>query len=291
MLNEKLKQAYNDHGIDKFIYTSQGIPIPFDPAWKRIGFNISGGADSAILAYTVLKHIDEHNLDIEAHTISHIRCWTTRPWQRTIRLRVIQKLKDYFPNIKIVEHENYIPVEIEMGVAGSVIPVDGQMKSGDQIENSSYARYIGFRFELDAAYCATTRNPPHLNKNGGDPGRDLALDSIDFDQMVYGPYHTGIFPMQVKPFMYYTKDQVICEYFVNNVEELLNTTRSCEGETGWMRDAAVAQGINNKLVEHSFEKAYVHYNPDLELPDCGQCFWCLEKQWAIAEAGRLLHET
>ena len=95
MLNQKITQAYNSNGINRFIYTSIGIPIPFDPDWKRIGFNISGGADTAILMYIVLKHISEQNLDIEVHTISHIRCWTSRPWQRTVRLNVVKKLKDY----------------------------------------------------------------------------------------------------------------------------------------------------------------------------------------------------
>jgi len=289
MLNKKITQAYNSNGINRFIHTSIGIPIPFDPDWKRIGFNISGGADTAILMYIVLKHISEQNLDIEVHTISHIRIWTSRPWQRTVRLNVVKKLKDYFPNIKMVEHENFIPVEIEMAVIGSVIPVKGEMKSGDQIENSSYARYIGFRFKLDAAYCATTRNPEHMSKKGGDPGRDYLTDTIDFDQMVYGPYHTGLFPMQVKPFMYYTKDQVICEYFVHDVEELLNTTRSCEGETGYMNDASVAEGITNKMVDNGFENAFIHYTPGDELPECGKCFWCLERNWAIEEAKRKLN--
>ncbi len=284
MITEKIKQAYNDNGIEKFIYTSQGIPIPFDPEWKRIGFNISGGADSAILAYTVLNHIVQQNLDIEVHTISHIRCWTTRPWQRTVRLNVVQKLKEYFPKIKIVEHENFIPVEIEKSVVGDVIPVYDQMKSGDQIENSSYARYIGFRYKLNAAYCATTRNPDHMSKDGGDPGRDLTLDKIDFDQMVYGEYDTGIFPMQIKPFMYYTKDQTICEYYVQDVEDLLKTTRSCESENGWLTEAAIKQGINNVLVENDFKDAFIHYTPGDELPECGRCFWCLERDWAIEEA-------
>lgn len=288
MLNETIKQSYIDNGMDKFIYMSSGIPIHFDPSWKRIGFNISGGADSAILAYTVLKHITDNNLDIEVHTISHIRCWTSRPWQRTIRLNVIQKLKEYFPTVKIVEHENFIPVELEQGVVGDIIPTDNGFVSGDKIENSSYARYIGFRAGLDAAYCATTRNPDHLGNSGGDAARSLSTDNVDFHRMVYGAFREGKFPIQMAPFTYHTKELIIRDYFVHGVEDLLDTTRSCEADTSWMYEASVEAGIDNDMVTHKFENAFMYYQPEDDLATCGKCFWCLEKEWAIKEARRSL---
>ena len=63
------------------------------------------------------------------------------------------------------------------------------------------------------------------------------------------------------PFVYTKKDWIIKQYFENDIEDLLNLTRSCEGEF---------DGIN-----------YNTYTPGQHIPICGECFWCKEREWAM----------
>lgn len=277
----ELLELYKDNGWNEFIFTSRGIPIPFNDKWKKIGFNISGGADSAILFYNVAKHIEEKKLDIELHTVSHIRCWKTRPWQKHIRLEVIRKLKEKFPGLKVIEHENYIAPEIEMGAVGSIIPHNGKMKSGDQLSNSSYSEYIAFNNNFDAFYCGTTSNPVHLydKKFGGAENRNVADAAIIYSNMING----GI--IHIRPFLYLTKDLIIGDYFNYGLTDLLNTTRSCEqDDPNILAELSRSQGIVNSLVKNNFKDAWRHYKSGDIVPICmDHCFWCVEREWAIKE--------
>jgi hypothetical protein len=63
------------------------------------------------------------------------------------------------------------------------------------------------------------------------------------------------------PFRFVEKDWVIKQYYDNQIEELLNLTRSCEGEF---------EGMD-----------YTTYKQGQEVPVCGECFWCKERTWAI----------
>ena len=63
------------------------------------------------------------------------------------------------------------------------------------------------------------------------------------------------------PFVYTKKDWIIRQYYKNNIVDLLNLTRSCEGE---------------------FEDLdYTSYAVGQHVPECGECFWCKERQWGI----------
>jgi 3'-phosphoadenosine 5'-phosphosulfate sulfotransferase (PAPS reductase)/FAD synthetase len=39
-----------------------GVEIPFEHDWNIIAISVSGGADSALLAYLLCKYISDHNL-------------------------------------------------------------------------------------------------------------------------------------------------------------------------------------------------------------------------------------
>jgi hypothetical protein len=66
------------------------------------------------------------------------------------------------------------------------------------------------------------------------------------------------------PFVYTKKNWIIRQYYNNNIESLLNVTRSCEGEF---------EGLD-----------YTTYKPGMVVPLCGDCFWCKERQWGIDNA-------
>ena len=96
--------------------------------WNRIGISISGGADSALLAYLICSQSDA-----EIHFTNQIRLWRSRPWQEYIADRVIDWFRKNFQN-KFIVHRNLIPPELEWADKGpSIIDEYGKLKSGNQI--------------------------------------------------------------------------------------------------------------------------------------------------------------
>jgi tRNA(Ile)-lysidine synthase TilS/MesJ len=94
------------------------LDIPFDRTWKRIGVNLSGGADSALLTYLLCKIIVDNKLDTKIDVITYQRCWETRPWQGHVSRKVYAWFLDNFADIINDRHTAYIPPEIEHGVVG-----------------------------------------------------------------------------------------------------------------------------------------------------------------------------
>ena len=85
-----------------------------------------------------------------------------------------------------------------------------------------------------------------------------------------GKYH-------IQPFKFVEKDWVMAQYVLNEWEDLLNTTRSCEGDI--MMDPKM-------FVDYT---EYVH--GETELHECGRCFWCAERTWAKESAERKINEA
>ena len=61
--------------------------------WERIGISISGGADSALLAFLICS-----NTNADIHFTNQIRLWKTRPWQEHIADNVVDWFKSHFKN-------------------------------------------------------------------------------------------------------------------------------------------------------------------------------------------------
>src|SRR6056300_807154 len=94
------------------------LDIPIDSNWSNIAVNLSGGADSALLAYILCKYIEQKQLEIKIDIITYQRCWETRPWQGFVSFQVFSWLKQKFPEIINRRHLQFIPPELEHGVAG-----------------------------------------------------------------------------------------------------------------------------------------------------------------------------
>ena len=92
------------------LYRFNGLDIPFNPSWKRIGINLSGGADSSCLLAILSSIITDHKIDCEVHIITHIRCWNTRPWQGPIAVDVYTEFLKLFPKVKFFRHTNEFSV-------------------------------------------------------------------------------------------------------------------------------------------------------------------------------------
>lgn len=217
--------------------------------WNRIGISISGGADSALLAYLICSQSDA-----EIHFTNQIRLWRSRPWQEYIADRVIDWFRKNFQN-KFIVHRNLIPPELEWADKGpSIIDEYGKLKSGNQIILRSHNEYIANKYKLDALYGGVNLNPD-IDIPGALPDRNEGSIQPHF-------IHDGVHICH--PFVYTRKDWIIQQYYDNDILDLLDITRSCEGEF---------EGINYKT-----------YVPGQFIPICGQCFWCKERAWAIEKS-------
>lgn len=225
--------------------------IYFNPEWKNIGISISGGADSALLSYLVCSKIKS----TKVHILSHVRMWKTRPWQRYDSLNVYSWLQNKFPHIEFTRHENFIPPDLEYGDKGAYIEDEyGQIRSGDQIIVRAHAEWIAVTEKLDAWYAGKTKNPSDHNITKGMPDRNITVE--DPNELV--KQHSGV--TVCHPFLYTEKDWIIEQYVKNGILDLLDVTRSCEGD---------------------FENLdHTNYVPGQLVPECNECFWCQERNWA-----------
>ena len=215
-------------------------------SWKRIGISLSGGADSALLAYLILKETDA-----DIYFTTQIRMWKTRPWQRYIAQDVVQWFRERYTN-RIEQIEGFIPPEMEEPNTTFIQDEYGATKPGNRIILRAHNEWVAHTYNLDAWYAAVTKNPEDV------PGGPVER-------------YNGVLPLHMKhmdidichPFVYTTKDWIVKQYQKENIIDLFNLTRSCEGEF---------EGLD-----------YTTYTPGQIVPTCGDCFWCKEREWAIEQ--------
>ena len=259
----EIEQAIADnHNVQ--LFRINGLDIPFSSTWKKVGINLSGGADSACLTYLLCKIIKENNFNTKIDVITHVRCWTTRPWQQPIGLRVYEKLKAMFPNIISHRYENFIAPELEHGVTGYIYedPVYKRWHSGDQLSVYNFNKYVSYRYNFNAIFNATSKNPPIDIPKKMDNREKDAKDGETRDLIISTE---GQFLCH--PFRFVDKSWIIAQFHYFGIQDLLNLTRSCEGD------------VTHKKISPEIPD-YLSYRPEMEVPECGSCFWCLERNWA-----------
>jgi hypothetical protein len=231
------------------------MDISFEQNWKNVAISVSGGADSALLAYLVCSQVTSQSV----HIISHKRMWKTRPWQSHDSLTIYNWLSKKFANIKFVRHSNLIAPDIEYGNTGPNLTDEyGKKVSGDNIQQRSFAEYICFSENVDAYYNGVTRNP-RLALFNGMQERDIEPreDNRHLEKMT----HMGVEVLH--PFRFIDKSEIVKKYKELELMDFFNITRSCEGEF---------EGID-----------YTTYTPGQYIPTCGECFWCKEREWALEQ--------
>jgi hypothetical protein len=165
-----------------------------------------------------------------------------------------------FYHTNFVRHTNFIAPELEYGNIGpSLVDEYGKAVSGDNIQQRAYAEYICHTQNIDAYYNAVTCNPPLADFNGM-VERDLVRteDNKHLEFMI----HMG--RVASHPFRFVDKSWVLKQYRRLGIHELFDLTRSCEGEF---------EGLD-----------YRTYIPKQFVPQCGNCFWCKERTWAIEQS-------
>jgi hypothetical protein len=236
--------------------TVDELDIPFSSDWDRIAISLSGGADSALLAYLICANARPTT---KIHVISHIRMWKTKPWQQWDSLNVYNYLVKKFPELTFKRHVNFIAPDLEYGNKGRIL-LDEYDKwvSGDNIMIRSFAEYVCFQECIEAHYNAVSRNPKAINLNGM-PERDI--DPTEDNMHLRIMQHMGLWA--IHPFRFIDKSWIIKQYKRLAIEDLLNITRSCEGEVA---------DVN-----------YESYTLGQWVPVCNDCFWCKERAWAIEQ--------
>lgn len=247
------KESRIKKGIKTFEH--DGLDIPLNPEWTNIAIMLSGGADSASLAYILCTEIERRNQKITLDIFSSNRCWSTRPWQGDISKGVYDWFKNRFPNIIGERITTFVAPQLEHGVSGEII--DG--KSGEQILMSEFNRYMAHVNDYNAIYNATTANMP-----GYKGLRMLNRDEIATKYVaLVKPTHWIL-----HPYVHTAKDWVIKQYKDLNILELLNLTRSCEGDSDIERT--------------HFGMDATWYKQNKKVPkECGVCYWCREREWAM----------
>jgi hypothetical protein len=236
------------------------VELLLDTKWKNIAISLSGGSDSALLAYLICDNILKENSNSTIHIISHVRCWKTKPWQAYDSLRVYEWLEQKFTKINFQRHVNFIAPDLEWADKGpTIVDEYGKLSSGDIIEIRAFAEYVCYKYNIDAYYNGVTRNPRNVNFQGM-PSRDI--DPSDDNCNLEKTQHMGKWSFH--PFRFTDKSWIIKKYYEFNLEDLLNSTRSCEGEFDNMN--------------------YKTYTPGQHVPTCGECFWCKEREWAIEQS-------
>lgn len=234
-----------------------GVRIPFDNKWKNVAISVSGGADSALLAYMVCELAKEQSITV--HIINHVRMWKTRPWQQHDAERVYQWLFQHFYHTTFKRHTNFIAPDLEYGNIGASIPDEyNKFVSGDNIQQRAYAEFICHKNDVDAYYNAVTHNPRNIEL-GGMHERDI--EPTEENKHLEFMIHMG--RIASHPFRFVDKSWIVSQYKRLGVMDLFNITRSCEGEF---------EGID-----------YETYTPGQTVPTCGECFWCKEREWAIEQ--------
>lgn len=265
LMDEKFRKDIVLHNIN-------GLDIPFSPSWRNIGINLSGGADSASLALLLGRIITDNNYDCKVHVINFIRCWNTRPWQGPIGLDVYHKLQEMFPGVFVNRYENYIPPELEWGATNGPI-LNG--RSGDQIEGSSYNTYISYRENFDATFNATSQNPLSQDFGNRLSKRDKLAKDGEMEDVIYRSNAIYF----IHPYRFVQKDWIVSQFYLLDALDLYNTTRSCEGDIKLNPEIA-------KIVPTPSN--YVH--GETVIPECGECFWCLERNWAQSKVEDTIKE-
>jgi len=127
----------------------------------------------------------------------------------------------------------------------------GALKPGNRIILRAHNEWVAHTYNLDAWYAAVNKNPD-IDIPGALPERNEGVLPLHMKHMGVDILH---------PFVYTSKDWIIKQYYEHNIKDLLNLTRSCEGEFD--------------------EIDYLTYTPGQSVPICNECFWCKEREWAI----------
>jgi len=258
----RFDQSHYFHQVNQFFQTNiakgnyrnfvtvNGVPIHYEPSYRRISVNLSAGADSTMLVYLLCLIIERLGCDTQVCPTSIVRYYRTAEFSEQAKERVYSWLKNRFPTILGGHIWGFIPPALEFTPLSNLnLQGEDQQTFAHLIEKRAGADVLYFiqfnewasrKYGFQAIYNGTTTNPvgpaipnvPHFRDNF-----DLTTTEVQ------------IIPANICPFTYVEKSWVTAQYDNFGVQDLFALTQSCE---------AVAGGCNR--IDH--------------------CFHCAERKWS-----------
>lgn len=261
--DETLIKSYEKlYGVEyPDVFDINGLPFHFSLNAKKIGITFSGGADSTLLLYFLCSIIKKHNLETKIYPIYAIRGWKTKPWLEHIVVDVYNFIDKLFPNILKEINYTFLPNEFEL-VKISQLNLseldkiyDSKNTKCDVLFVNQYVDYMIEKNNLDFVYSGTTTNPPftlsYLKDINAPLFRNKKNDTLS----------RVLINRKINPFALIYKNWIIAQYENFNLNNLLSVTRSCQVTTNEISEPWT---IGEKYPE-----------------ECGNCFFCIEKNWAF----------
>jgi len=266
-------KSYEMHNVSKdVLFDLDGFLYPFDPTWKRVGVNLSGGADSALGTSILCDLIEKYNLNTEIIVITNIRVWHNRPWAAPISVEVYNKIKSMFPNVTMQRVQNFIPPELEEGSIGIIEQINN---TGDRICTQSFNRFVTHTHKLEAVYNFITNNPTNDKFHHKSKPWDRMWDEEKLANTNICPQFVHNKPALLHPWKLVTKDFIIGEYIKRGWQDLLDTTRSCEGDKRLFPNGPFE---DHTTYDHGVSKLHLCTDVTHDLEKV--CYWCAERNWA-----------
>ena len=223
---------------------SEYVDIRIYDKWKKIAISMSGGADSGMLAYLLVKQIQEEGLDIQIQPVTWRRPypndnpkdWNVKHAQQSITaIRLLLDADDILLDTYVFD-----PMFSEK-------PLSSEDETREWQRLMRYAQHV---LGCDHFFYGTTSNPSHKQM-------------FEHDMLKDREKHRDKEVQHDDAFLRYTPLADIDKRFLKDLYEqhnLLDTlfpvTRSCEGDP-------------NSTANYTKE--------------CGKCWWCKERHWAFGK--------
>ena len=237
----------------KFENSQQLIEFNLNPLWLNTAMiKVSGGIDSALVFYMLCKSLEKYpEINIVPQTTND---WK-KPYQVNFSKKVVEWMRNEFPNLKILEHET---LQLNHG--------DDYIEGQSAHRKSIFDKYYKKGMPIQLILSGVNRKPPEdvlstfVNKKGdiqSGPTDDRVSQKPQWKMVdVSADTQLRIFD----PIINIDKKGIaeLCKN-LNLIDTLYPITRSCENT-----DAE----ITNNFTTH-----------------CGECWWCHERKWGF---GKLL---
>ena len=214
--------------------------------YKNVLVKVSGGLDSAICLYLLCKYVREENSNINVFVLTH-NDWK-KPYQAKFATKVVEWMKQHFPDVNIVEH---IKKQLDHGVDY----IEGQSSQKISVLHDLYLQGS----KIDVTISGQNLAPPleiqqtFISKGGnviGGPNpednRNEFQDPWKLEWQMY------------RPIINLDKQQVAELYNMFELDELFNLTRSCENSD---------PEVTNNFTTHCENN----------------CWWCYERKWGFGK--------
>lgn len=248
-----------------------GFPIHFNPQYKRIGVNFSGGGDSTVLLLILAEIIKQLKFDIKIVPLAVARWYdlvdeNCNKMFEEVYLYLLKKYPEIIdpivwgflpPPFENTPIKNIVLPNNEIGDAFKWLSENDA--NADVLYFHYYNDWASIKYNIDAIYNATTVNPVIPNFiYSGRPFRNPQHDLFDHVPFIFKPPHFKNVLM-ASPFERIEKSWTTAQFFNFDVKELYEMTQSCH----------IFNGCN----------------------DFESCFHCFERDWAYKNKFYYLKEN